>query len=453
MMQMFSLSHLVSPLQAELINEDVYFSGVSIDTRTIKQGDLFVALVGARFDAHDFLQEAKDKGASAALVERFAKIELPQLKVINTHQSLGALAAINRNLFNGPVIAVTGSSGKTTVKEMMAAILSCRGEVLATKGNLNNDIGAPLTLLSISKEHSYAVIELGASGVGEIAYTAALTKPDVSVLTNAGHAHVEGFGSLAAVVQTKGEIFDVLVNGKGVAVINADDAYADVWSKRAFNKTIKKFSMTANNKADYFASDIRINKVGRVNFCLHSPEGDVDIELNLLGKHNVANAIAAAAATLSVGASLYDVKFGLENMKPVKGRLDVRSGINDICIIDDTYNANPNSMRAAIDCLSEFSNKKILVVGDMAELGHEAVEQHTQIGAYAQQKNIDALYGVGSLSRHTVAAFGQQAQLFSNHDELINALAQDKDCVVLVKGSRSAHMELVVQALLTVKGN
>lgn len=453
MMQTFSLSQLTDKLNAQLMHEDAYFSGVSTDTRTIKPGDLFVALVGMRFDAHDFLKEAKEKGASAALVDRFIKVDMPQLKVANTHQSLGELAAVNRGFFHGPVIAVTGSSGKTTVKEMMASILSCRGEVLATKGNLNNDIGAPLTLLSISTEHAYAVIELGASAIGEIAYTAHLTKPHVSVLTNAGHAHVEGFGSLEAVVKAKGEIFDVLEDGKGVAVINADDAHADIWVQRARNKIIKTFSMSDYKKADYFASHIHLNKLGCVSFHLCAPEGEVDIQLGLLGKHNVGNAVAAAAATLAVGASLYDVKFGLENMKPVKGRLDVRVGINDMCIIDDTYNANPNSMRAAIDCLSEFSSRKILVMGDMAELGEEASEQHVQIGLYAKQNKIDALYAVGSLSENAVNAFGECARLFVDHQQLIDCMREQKNSAVLVKGSRSAHMELVVQALLKKEGN
>lgn len=449
MMQSLSLSQLVPILNAQLAKTDAYFYGVSTDTRTIKEGDLFVALSGIQFDAHDFLQVAKEKGASGALVNRFMEVGLPQLKVKDTRQSLGDLAAFNRRQFEGAVIAVTGSNGKTTAKEMMAAILCCRGEVLATRGNLNNDIGAPLTLLSLSKNHAYAVIELGASAIGEIAYTSKLTQPHVSVLTNASNAHVEGFGSLAGVVQAKGEIFDVLEDKNGVAIINADDAHASVWLERAKNKKIKTFSINAQSGADYFATNITVNKIGQVGFYLHTPVGEIDIQLNLLGKHNVGNALAAAAATLAVGASLYDVKFGLEAMQPVSGRLNAKIGINNNGLIDDTYNANPNSMRAAIDCLAELPNKKILVIGDMAELGDEACDDHAQVGIYAKQKKIQALYGIGPLSAHAVAEFGQGAISFDNHQAVIDHLKNEtQPFTVLVKGSRSAHMEVVIHALL-----
>jgi UDP-N-acetylmuramoyl-tripeptide--D-alanyl-D-alanine ligase len=449
MMQSLSLSQLVPILNAQLAKTDAYFYGVSTDTRTIKEGDLFVALSGVQFDAHDFLQAAKEKGASGALVNRFMDVELPQLKVKDTRQSLGDLAAFNRCQFEGPVIAVTGSNGKTTTKEMMAAILCCRGEVLATRGNLNNDIGAPLTLLSLSKNHAYAVIELGASAIGEIAYTSKLTQPHVSVLTNASNAHVEGFGSLAGVVQAKGEIFDVLENTKGVAIINADDNHAPIWLERAKNKKIKKFSTNAQSGADYFATNITVNKIGQVGFYLHAPVGEIDIQLNLLGKHNIGNALAAAAATLAVGASLYDVKFGLEAMQPVSGRLNAKIGINNNGVIDDTYNANPNSMRAAIDCLAELPNKKILVIGDMAELGDDAFDEHAKIGVYAKQKDIHCLYGIGPLSARAVAGFGQGAIGFDNHQAVIEHLKNEtQPFTALVKGSRSAHMEVVVHALL-----
>lgn len=449
MIQPLSLSQIAPVLNAELAYGDAYFCGVSTDTRTIKSGDLFVALSGARFDAHDFLQTAKDKGASAALVNRFVDNDFPQLKVKDTRKSLGELAALNRRQFEGPVIAVTGSNGKTTVKEMIAAILRCRGEVLATQGNLNNDIGAPLTLLSLSKHHAYAVIELGASAIGEIAYTSRLTQPHVSILTNASNAHVEGFGSLEGVVKAKGEIFDVLEDGKGVAIINADDIHASVWMDRAKHKKIHTFSVSAQNKADYFSTNVGINKIGHVGFYLHTPVGEIDIQLNLLGKHNVGNALAAAAAALAVGASLYDVKFGLETMQPVVGRLNAREGFNNNCVIDDTYNANPNSMRAAIDCLAELLNKKILVMGDMAELGDEACDEHAQIGVYAKQKGIHGLYGVGLLSAHAVSGFGQGAINFDNHQAVIEQLKNETQAyTALVKGSRSAHMEVVVHALL-----
>lgn len=454
MMQTFSLSQIAPLLNGHMMStEDSYFSGVSIDTRTLQRGDLFIALVGKNLDGHNFIEQAAQNGASAALVSRDIETTLPLLKVIDTHSSLGQLAAMNRKLFEGKVIAVTGSSGKTTVKEMMAAILRCRGEVLSTKGNLNNDIGAPLTLLSISKEHTYAVIELGASAIGEIAYTVALTKPHVSVLTNAGYAHVEGFGSLAGVVQAKGEIFDELENGVGVAIINADDPHVDIWCERAKQKNIKKFSALPNKNVDYFSSNVSCNELGCVGFRLHAPDGEVDVQLNLLGKHNVANAVAAAAATIAVGASLYDVKFGLESMKPVKGRLDVKAGVNNLVVIDDTYNANPESMCAAIDCLSELTTRKILVIGDMAELGDEAVDQHQKIGVYAKNKKIDILYGVGTLAAHAVSAFGENATLFSDHELVVNKLLEEKkNAVVLVKGSRSARMEKVTDALINRGG-
>jgi UDP-N-acetylmuramoyl-tripeptide--D-alanyl-D-alanine ligase len=372
---------------------------------------------------------------------------LPQLIVGDTRKALAQLGAMNRNAFvDKPVAAITGSSGKTTVKEMLASILRTRGSVLATKGNLNNELGVPLTLLDLAPEFDAAVIELGASRVGEIAFTVSLTKPHVAVLNNAGTAHVGEFGGPEKIVEAKGEIIDGL-DARGTAVLNLDDKAFGIWVARAGARKVLSFART-NPDADFHGSDLGIDARGCPTFTLNSPNGSAQVQLNLLGAHNVNNALAAAAAAHALNVSLPGIVAGLNNVQPVKGRTVAQLATNGIRVIDDTYNANPTSVAAATDILTSFPGRKVLVLGDIGELGDWAEQGHRDVGAYAAGK-VDALYAVGPLMAHAVKAFGQDARHFANQVDLIEALGaeQDKNTTILIKGSRSAAMENVVAAL------
>ncbi|MCP1417201.1 UDP-N-acetylmuramoyl-tripeptide--D-alanyl-D-alanine ligase [Pseudomonas laurylsulfativorans] len=447
MLKASQLSELTSALNARLVSTDASFDGVSIDSRAIKPGQLFIALTGPRFDGHDYLNDVAAKGAVAALVEReVADSTLPQLLVSDTRQALGQLGALNRAAFTHPVAAITGSSGKTTVKEMLASILRTRGAVLATRGNLNNDLGVPLTLLELAPEHTAAVIELGASRLGEIAYTVALTRPHVAILNNAGTAHVGEFGGPDKIVEAKGEIIEGL-DADGVAVLNLDDKAFGIWKTRAGDRKVLTFALS-NASADFYASDLATDVRGCPAFNLHSPEGVERVQLNLLGTHNVANAMAAAAAAHALGVSLFGIATGLGAVQPVKGRTVAQLASNGMRVIDDTYNANPTSMCAAVDILAGFSGRTVLVLGDIGELGEWAEQGHRDVGEYARGK-VSALYAVGPMMAHAVNAFGPQAFHFSTQAELIKALdaEQDTNTTILIKGSRSAAMENVVAAL------
>ncbi|MDP9506065.1 UDP-N-acetylmuramoyl-tripeptide--D-alanyl-D-alanine ligase [Pseudomonas protegens] len=447
MLKALLLSEVSAPLDARLIAGDVRFSGVSIDSRAIQAGQLFVALTGPRFDGHDYLNEVAGKGAVAALVEReVPDSTLPQLLVKDTRLALGQLGALNRGAFTQPVAAVTGSSGKTTVKEMLASILRTRGPVLATRGNLNNDLGAPLTLLELAPEHTAAVIELGASRIGEIAYTVAMTRPHVAIINNAGTAHVGEFGGPEKIVEAKGEILEGL-DSAGIAVLNLDDKAFPIWKTRAAGRQVLSFALD-NSAADFHASDIGRDARGCPSFTLHSPKGVDRVQLNLLGTHNVANALAAAAAAHAMGVSLFGIVTGLNAVQPVKGRTVAQLAKNGMRVIDDTYNANPTSMCAAVDILAGFSGRTVLVLGDIGELGEWAEQGHREVGAYAAGK-VSALYAVGPMMAHAVAAFGEHARHFASQADLIAALdvEQDPNTTILIKGSRSAVMENIVAAL------
>lgn len=447
MLKPLKLSELTNALSGRLVGKDATFNGVSIDSRAIKPGQLFIALTGPRFDGHDYLNEVAAKGAVGALVEReVSDSTLPQLQVGDTRQALGQLGALNRAAFDKPVAAVTGSSGKTTVKEMLASILRTRGPVHATRGNLNNDLGVPLTLLELAPEHSAAVIELGASRLGEIAYTVAMTKPHVAILNNAGTAHVGEFGGPDKIVEAKGEIIEGLA-ADGIAVLNLDDKAFDIWKKRAAGRKVLTFALT-NSQADFHASDLATDARGCPSFKLHSPDGVEHVQLNLLGTHNVANAMAAAAAAHALGVSAFGIATGLGAVQPVKGRTVAQLARNGMRVIDDTYNANPTSMCAAVDILAGFSGRTVLVLGDIGELGDWAEQGHRDVGEYARGK-VDALYAVGPMMTHAVKAFGEQARHFGTQAELIEALGaeQDTNTTILIKGSRSAAMENIVAAL------
>lgn len=448
MLKPWRLSDVAPALHARVRGEDVAFSAVSTDSRKIAAGQLFVALTGPNFDGHDYLAEVAGKGAVAALVEReVSGIDLPQLIVSDSRVGLGCLGALNRQAYKGPLAAVTGSSGKTTVKEMLASILRAglQGPVLATRGNLNNDLGAPLTLLDLAPEHVGAVIELGANHVGEIAYTVSLTRPQVAIITNAGNAHVGEFGGPDKIIEAKGEILEGLA-ADGVAVLNRDDKAFAIWQARAQGRAVLSFALD-DSRADLHAVELARDARGCMAFTLCSPLGSVRIQLNLLGAHNVANALAAAAAAHALGVPLVGIQAGLESLQPVKGRAVAQLATNGARVIDDTYNANPISMCAAVDILAAFSGRTVLVLGDMGELGEWAEQGHHDVGAYAAGK-VSVLYAVGPLMAHAVKAFGAQGQHFADQASLIAALRRESsDTTILIKGSRSAAMEKVVAAL------
>ncbi|WP_375740079.1 UDP-N-acetylmuramoyl-tripeptide--D-alanyl-D-alanine ligase [Pseudomonas boanensis] len=447
MLKPLRLSELLVPLNAELVGADVAFTGVSSDSRKIEPGQLFVALVGPRFDGHDYLAEVAAKGAVAALVQREVDhAPIPQLVVADTREGLGQLGAFNRQGFTGRIAAVTGSSGKTTVKEMLASILRTQGSVLATRGNLNNDLGVPLTLLELSFEHDSAVIELGASRVGEIAYTVAMTRPQVAIINNAGTAHVGEFGGPDKIVEAKGEILEGLASD-GVAILNRDDSAYPVWHQRAAGRKVISFGLN-DPVADVRAENLDRDARGCMAFTLVGLAGEARIQLNLLGAHNVANALAAAAAAHALGVPLVGIKTGLEALQPVKGRAVAQLVPSGMRVIDDSYNANPASMLAAVDILAGFSGHTVLVLGDMGELGEWAEQGHREVGEYARGK-VSALYAVGPLMAHAVAAFGANGRHFADQASLIQALAseQDTNTTILIKGSRSAAMDKIVAAL------
>jgi UDP-N-acetylmuramoyl-tripeptide--D-alanyl-D-alanine ligase len=442
----FSLSQLCTPLQACLQGSDVVISGVSTDTRTLREGDLFVALQGPNFDGHAFVTGAQQIGAVAALVTQPIECSLPQLIVADTRLALGTIAQLHRQRFSLPIVAVTGSCGKTTTKTLLANILKECGEVLATQGTLNNDIGVPLTLLGLAPQHEYAVIEMGANHANEIAYVTHLTHPNVAVITNAGPVHLEGFGDVAGVARVKGEIFQGLTE-TGIAVLNADDAFFYYWRELLANKPFISFGL--QNTADVMAMDLSIDEQGFSHFNLQTLAGSIPIHLSLLGRHNVYNALAASAAALAIQVSLSDIKAGLENAQPVAKRMQQYRGINGALLIDDSYNANPVAFVAAIEVLVKQAGEPILVIGDMGELGERAEEYHYQLGIDAKRLGVQRLYAQGKLSRQATNAFGEGAYYFANKEQMIAALQKElsANSRVLIKGSRSARMEDVVDAL------
>ncbi|MBU3021531.1 UDP-N-acetylmuramoyl-tripeptide--D-alanyl-D-alanine ligase [Aestuariibacter sp. A3R04] len=446
-----TLSWIADNVKGTLKGDDREVNGVSTDTRTLRQGDVYIALSGENFNGHRFVASAEQAGASAVIVSEAVNTSLPVINVTDTKLALGLLGAAVKANVAPKTIAITGSSGKTTVKEMTAAILARRGKVLATAGNYNNDIGVPLTLLRLAPEHDYAVMELGANHQGEIAYTTELVKPDVATIVNAAASHLEGFGSLLGVARAKSEIFKGL-GADGTALVNADSQFADFWMGKLKGTCVKTFSPSQQHSADFRAEDIIIGLDGCAEFNLVTPRGQIAIQLKVPGAHNVGNAMLAAALSLEVGASLQDVQAGLLDMAQVKGRLDVKVISEHFRLLDDTYNANVASVNAAIDTLSNFSGLRILILGDMAELGEKARFYHRQVGEYAEQKGIDFLFTLGSLSQSASAVFDERGGHFGDVDSLVAQLsdvvmADQRDISVLVKGSRSARMERVVDAI------
>jgi UDP-N-acetylmuramoyl-tripeptide--D-alanyl-D-alanine ligase len=442
-----SLASVAREVDGRLTGHDAAFGTVTTDTRALGQGALFVAILGDRFDGNDFVAEAHSKGASGALVSRLAKSPLPQVEVADTRRAFGMMARAWRRNFDVPVIAVTGSAGKTTVKQLIAEILGVQKRVCVTQGNLNNDIGVPLTLMRMTAEDDALVVELGANHAGEIAYLSSLVEPTVGVVTNAGPAHLEGFGSLAGVAAAKGELFDSLPRA-GTSVINADDPFRAEWLARARTEFVATFGLSAD--ADCRVIGEPAVTATQTLFTLRLPDGEkVEIVLPLLGVKNVVNALAAAAAANAVGASAEDVRIGLGRAQAVRGRLNALAGLAGSTVIDDSYNANPSSVRAALDYLGRLPGRRILVLGDMAELGPQAIELHREVGAYAQSR-CDKLFSIGELARNAAMACGTNARSFTDLSKLEEALKPELagDVTVLVKGSRVMGLERLVRALV-----
>lgn len=447
---MLSLSAAARALNAETSGVDVTFSSVSTDSRAVVAGDLFVALKGERFDGHNYVKQVMEQGAVAALVERRdpAWGDFPLLVVKDARLALGSLAGYWRSRFTLPVIGLTGSSGKTSVKEMIAAILREQvGDqaVLATKGNLNNDIGLPLTLLGLRNTHRYAVIEMGMNHPGEIAYLSGIARPDVALIINAQAAHLAGLGTVEAVARAKGEIFQGLA-AKGIAVINGDDDHAALWQALAADHRVIRFGL--DQPADVSASFKLQPLASEIEMVM--PAGKFAVALPVPGAHNVRNALAAAAVAQALGVDNATIAAGLSRIASVKGRMQKNPCLHGATLIDDTYNANPGSVRAAIAVLANLPGKKVLVLGDMGELGETARALHAEIGAEAKVAGIDYLFTLGDLSSSAAQAFGKEGRNFEYIEDLLhdieNLLAPD--VTVLVKGSRFMQMERVVKSFV-----
>ncbi|MGB4812968.1 MAG: UDP-N-acetylmuramoyl-tripeptide--D-alanyl-D-alanine ligase [Methylophilaceae bacterium] len=453
---MMLLSEVVTVLGAKLIGADVRFESVGSDSRNIGAGQLFVALKGENFDGNQYVADAFAKGAAAVLFADEAQISNAHsgLLVKDTRLALGLLASYWRQKFAIPLIAITGSNGKTTVKEMISSILSTvvsggfeskSENILATIGNLNNDIGMPLTLLRLRENHQYAVIEMGMNHTGEIDYLTELAKPTVALVNNAGTAHIGELGSQQAIAEAKGEIFTGL-NMQGVAIINADDTYANYWKTLNSNHKVITFGLNA----DAVVTATTTEHGGQSQVSLKTPSGNISFYLNLLGMHNIQNALAASATAFALDVSLDDIAQGLKRFGGVAGRLTRLQGINEALVIDDTYNANPDSMRAAIDVLVQQPGDKVMVMGDMGELGVDAPRLHAEIGTYAKKSGVDTLLVLGNISLEAANSFGEKAHHFVTIEALVDSLKKrmKKNTTILVKGSRFMKMERVVNAIV-----
>ena len=401
---------------------------------------------GPNFDGHDFIDQAAEKAAVAAVVSQPASSSIPLLTVSDTRQALIDLAAYHRTQCQPTIISVTGSCGKTTTKTLLASVFSQQDQTLANSGSFNNDIGVPLTLLQLTSAHRYAICEMGANHPGEIATLTHLVKPDVAIITNAAAAHLEGFGDVDGVACAKGEIFQGL-NAGGVAVINADDAHADFWKRQVGDRQVITFGI--KNTADVMATDIQINSQVRPTFQLVLPNAKLSITLQLIGEHNIMNALAAAAAAYAKDISIDKIKKGLEAVTSVNRRLVEKPGYAGSTIIDDTYNANPLSTSAAISLLAKREGDSVLVLGDMLELGENSDQLHRALGEQAEQEGIHRLYCLGECSRHAAEAFGENAYHFEDREELLKSLREylHGNVTVLIKGSNSMGMDKVAKAL------
>ncbi|WP_440889753.1 UDP-N-acetylmuramoyl-tripeptide--D-alanyl-D-alanine ligase [Vibrio sp. WZ-1] len=446
-----TLSQIADITGGTLVGNDLSIESVSTDTRAIEQGALFVALVGERFDAHDFCKQAVESGAGALLVQKHVNVNAPQVVVEDSKVALGKVAAWVHKQCETPTVAITGSCGKTTVKEMVASILQSKGQVLFTAGNFNNDIGVPLTLLRSQLSDDYAVIELGANHIGEIAYTTQLVKPDIALVNNVAAAHLEGFGSIDGVKQAKGEIYQGLPP-KGVAIVNLDSQGEEVWKEVLSDKHVITFSQNHSN-ADYYASKIVLNTSGEASFVLHDQprKQSFSIELGIIGQHNVANAIAASIIAFNMGATVEEIQAGLKNLSKVKGRVEVEQLNANVKLIDDSYNASVPAMKAAVDLLGTFQGERWLILGNMAELGDESLALHRQVGEHAAPLNFEHVLTYGFDAK--VISDLCSGLHFETHEAMIDYIKQQltstssDNHTVLVKGANSAGMFKIAAAL------
>ncbi len=439
---MMSASQVAHAVHGVLIGDDAMLNGISINTREDCDGRLFVALKGENFDSHDFAHQAELAGAGAVVVERELVSALPRIRVNSTHQALKDLAAWWRKQFAIPVVGVTGSVGKTTVKEMLGSIMAELGDGVVTKGNLNNEIGVPLTLLRLAEAHRYAVIEMGMNHAGEISRLTDISRPTVALVNNAGAAHLEGLGSVEAVANAKGEIFSGLTED-GVAVINIDDDFSGLW--KTLSKNHKQITFGLDPSADVTGS---YQQAGTVLQMQISAFGETTaMTLNSFGEHSARNALAAVATALAVNLPLSTIIRGLEKYSPVQGRLQ-SSQVGKAIVFDDTYNANPTSMQAAIRVLENY-DANLLIVGDMAELGASAELEHQRLGEFARLHGVDQVWACGEFAEKVIAGFGVQGEAFRDQKSLLDHLSKREisALAILVKGSRSAKMEHVVKAL------
>jgi len=422
-------------------NKAVKFQGVCTDTRNEVSGKLFIALEGANFDGHNFIQQAEDLGARAVIVHKKVNSNLPTLEVSNSEKAYQKLAAWHRRSHSPIVIAITGSNGKTSTKNMLHSILSLHGPTLSTKGNLNNHLGVPKTLLELKKNHEYCIIEMGANHVNEIKLLCNLAKPDVAIITNANNAHLGEFGSEKNLVKAKGEILESL-SENGVAILNKSSPYIDIWEKMSGAKSITFFG----NESDIYASNIKQLK-STLNFNLSINNNAINITLPMIGLHQIDNAIAASACALKLGLSPEMIKKGLEKVLSEKGRLELIK-LQNFTILDDSYNANPQSMKAAIDTLKQFSGKKVLVLGTMAELGKESKKLHLEIGDYVREQNIDILLTIGQHAQYFKGTH------FDNIESIFNEInTQHKGKTILIKGSRMMELNKLVDILINTSNS
>lgn len=456
------LSDIARAVNGRLVGDDVRIDAVRTDTRALTdcagRGVLFLALKGGNFDGHDYIAQAAALGARAALVSRLVDAALPQVVVADTELALAQLAAALQRGRRTRVLAVTGSNGKTSVKTLVLAILERavdgRADAFyANPGNRNNQIGLPLAVIDAPDAAEYAIYEMGAGQPGDIAYLTDIARPDVSLVNNIAPAHLERMGSLLGIADTKAAIYDALADD-GVAVINADDAFAPYFAERAQGHRIVRFGLDAN--ADVTARDIALDDEGS-RFTLVAPQGEAAIALAMPGRHNVSNALAAASLTLGAGIAFEVVVAGLNAARPVAGRLITHTLAPGVTLVDDSYNANPGSLNAAIDTLAASSGERWLVLGDMRELGEDAVALHAEVGRRVKASGVARLYALGTLCVATAEAFGEGARVFDAHEEVADALRADlaarvetaSALRVLVKGSRGSAMDKIVKAMLS----
>ncbi len=444
------LSEIAAITSGQRYGEDLAVSSLGIDTRSLQPGQLYIAIKGEFFDGNNFICQAQQAGAQAAIIHAGFHADIPHIVVADTRLALAQIAGAWRNKADVQVVGITGSNGKTTVKEMTAAILATAGNTLFTQGNLNNDIGVPLTLMRIHDTHRYAVIEMGANHRGEIAYTSRYAQADVVILNNAGAAHLQGFGSLDGVARAKGEIIQTL-KAEGIAVLNDSDHYFNYWKGLAGARKILSFGW--ESKADIYPLDIHSeisNNAFLTRFQLVCPRGQITIHLPLAGQHNVMNALAAAAAALALGLSLEQIAEGLARVKCVTGRLQPLIGRLGNIIIDDSYNANASSLKVGLDVLASCQGRPWLVLGMFGELGEDSAKLHAALAPLIKASGVERVFAVGDDCRHTVAAFGTGASHYPDQQALIAALQQEITGTetILIKGSRAQHMENVVAALV-----